>query len=286
MADKLPQSLAAFSGRILLVVFLLASLIMMTVYSNEGEKGPLHTVQSAVSGAVLPLKIVGGAVGAGTDGVGSAIEDATANDASLESLRSYNAQLIDEIAKLEEYRQEAQRLEALLAMKDSYDYESTGARVVNRSINSWEQVITIDKGSNDGIITGLAVMGTSGVVGQVISTTSFSADVRLLGDPMSGVAVILQSSRSEGILRGSLEGLLYLEDVDADAPVEAGDMVITSGLGGSYLQGLTVGMVVKVDENQGGSTRKIVVSPNDNVGPLEEVLVVLGDNLQDEAGDE
>lgn len=280
MRKKLPQNLASFSGRILLVAFLLVSLVLMTVYTREGEDGPLHSMQSAVSGVVLPFKVVSGVVGAGVEGVGSAVENATTSDATRESLQAYNAELINEITKLEEYRQEAQRLEALLKMKDAYDFKSIGARVMSRSINSWEQVITIDKGSHDGIITGLPVMSSSGVIGQVVSTTSFSADVRLIGDPMSGVAVILQSSRTEGIVRGSLEGLLYLEDVDADASIEVGDMVITSGLGGSYFQGLTVGMVVKVDENQGGSTRRVIVSPNDSTGSLEEVLVLLGDQAE------
>ena len=117
-------------------------------------------------------------------------------------------------------------------------------------------------------------MGTSGVVGQIVSTSSHTATVRLLTDPQSGAAAMVQSSRAEGILRGSLVGLLYLEDLDADAEVNVGDVVVTSGLGGSYARGLIIGTVVKVDAQQGDTSRRTVVSPNDAISTLEDVLVV------------
>ncbi|WP_417755167.1 rod shape-determining protein MreC, partial [Senegalimassilia anaerobia] len=101
-----------------------------------------------------------------------------------------------------------------------------------------------------------------------------TATVRLLTDPQSGAAAMVQSSRAEGILRGSLIGLLYLEDLDADAEVNVGDVIVTSGLGGSYARGLIIGTVVKVDAQQGDTSRRIVVSPNDSIDTLEDVLVV------------
>ena len=65
-----------------------------------------------------------------------------------------------------------------------------------------------------------------------------------------------------------------MEDVSADANVQVGDVVVTSGLGGSYTRGLIVGSVVRIDQRQGESTRRIVVSPNEEAGPLQEVIVV------------
>lgn len=275
MEPQLPKKPSAISGRVLLVIFLVASLTMTTVYFREGSDGLLHAAQNTVAGITTPFKIMGGAVGSGTEAVGDAIEEASTSEETWSSLREENEYLRNELTQLEEYRQEAQRLETLLGLQDNYNLQTVGARVTYRSMNAWEQIISIDKGSDAGIIEGLPVMGPTGVVGQVISTTASSSEIRLLSDPLSGVSVILQSSRSQGIVQGSLEGLLYLENVDADASVEVGDVVITSGLGGSYFRGLTVGTVVKVDQDQGGASRKIVVSPNESVGLLEEVLVVL-----------
>ena len=122
-------------------------------------------------------------------------------------------------------------------------------------------------------------MGPVGVVDQVVSTSRTTATVRLLTDPKSGAAALIQSNRAEGIVRGSLDGLLYLQNVDADVQVSVGDLVLTSGLGGSYVRGLLIGTVVKVEGSAGDATRTIVVSPNDTVSVLEDVLVVKEDEV-------
>lgn len=260
--------------RVLLIGLIVASVVMMTVYGREGETGPLHTLQSAVSGAVSPLRIVGGSIESATSTVGDTVDNITADQSTLSGLREYNEQLVQQYSQMEEYKQEAQRLQKLLDLKDTYQIEGTGARVIGRSSEAWSQTVIINKGSDDGVSTGQTVMGTSGVVGQIVSTSSHTATVRLLTDPQSGVAAMVQSSRAEGILRGSLVGLLYLEDLDADAEVNVGDVVVTSGLGGSYARGLIIGTVVKVDAQQGDTSRRAVVSPNDAISTLEDVLVV------------
>ena len=260
--------------RVLLIGLIVASVVMMTVYGREGETGPLHTLQSAVSGAVSPLRIVGGSIESATSTVGDTVDNITADQSTLSGLREYNEQLVQQYSQMEEYKQEAQRLQKLLDLKDTYQIEGTGARVIGRSSEAWSQTVIINKGSDDGVSTGQTVMGTSGVVGQIVSTSSHTATVRLLTDPQSGAAAMVQSSRAEGILRGSLVGLLYLEDLDADAEVNVGDVVVTSGLGGSYARGLIIGTVVKVDAQQGDTSRRAVVSPNDAISTREDVLVV------------
>ncbi|MEG0619587.1 MAG: rod shape-determining protein MreC [Raoultibacter sp.] len=273
MALKFKEK-SAIGGPVLLIVLLVASLAMVTLYAREGEHGPLHTIQAATSAAATPFGFVGSLIGSAGNSAGEAVQNATATDNSLNGLKQQNEELRSNISQLEEYKQEAQRLEGLLALKDANALETIGARVINRSSDSWNQVITIDQGSAQGVQSGLPVMGPTGLIGQVISTTPFTANVRLLVDQQSGVAVLVQASRAEGIVRGSLEGLLYLEDIAADAPVNVGDVVVTSGLGGGYFRGLIVGEVVKVEQKQGDATRRIIVAPNASTSALEEVLVV------------
>lgn len=288
MATKLKQAFFTIGGRALVIVFLVLSLVLMAVYSREGDKGFLHATQTAVSGMVAPFKFMGGAVGAGTETVETAVSNGLASETTLEALRNQNEELRNEIAQLEEYRQEAQRLQGLLALKDKYALESLTARVIGRSANAWEQVVTIDKGSDSGVMTGLPVMGSGGVIGQVVSTTPFSAEVRLLTDASSGVAAMVQSNesnRAEGIVRGSLEGVLFFDSIDTKAEIKAGDVIITSGLGGSYFSGLLIGTVVKVEDNQNTSSKRIVVAPNDTAGSLEEVLVATKMNSKEGTGE-
>ena len=120
----------------------------------------------------------------------------------------------------------------------------------------------------------MTIMGASGVIGQVSETSEHTSTVRLLTDPNSGAAVMIQSSRANGIVRGSINGLLYLEDLDEGVVPEVGDVIITSGLGGSYERGLIVGAVVNVNMATGTTVGTIIVSPNDSAAMLEEVIVV------------
>lgn len=264
----------ALFSRVLIIVLIVASIVMITVYSREGDGGPLHTVQSVAADVIAPLNFVGAAASAGTESVAESVSDATADESTLSGLRESNAELRELVAQAEEYRQEAQRLQGLLDMSDRYDIDGIAARVAGKSSTAWNQTISIDAGRADGVEAGMTVMGSSGVVGQIASVSENSSVVRLLTDSQSGAAAMVQSNRVEGIVRGSLEGLLYLENLDEDAQVAVGDVIITSGLGGSYTSGLMIGTVVRVDQGEGGSPATVVVSPNDDASSLEEVVVV------------
>ena len=285
MAFHRQTSGATLVGRVLFVVLLAASVVLVTLYAREGADGPLHAVQNAVQDAVAPLRFVGAQAGSGVDALEDAAADATADEGTLSALRESNAELRALVAQTEEYRQEAQRLQGLLDMKDRYDIDGPSARVIGRSATAWNQTITIDAGRADGVEAGMTVMGSTGVVGQIASVSEHSSEVRLLTDPQSGAAALVQSSRAEGIVRGSLEGLLYLQDLDEDAEVAVGDSVVTSGLGGSYVSGLMIGTVVRVDAGSGGSPSTVVVSPNDDAQSLEEVVVVRSIGTSDDAAD-
>ena len=257
-----------------LALLLAISVGCVAVYAREGATGPLHAIQDAAETVASPFAFAGAGVGAGLDNVGDTAADATASEETLTALREQNAELRELVAQAEEYRQEAERLEALLGVVDEYDIDGVTARVIGRSADAWNQSITVSAGSDAGVDAGMTVMGPSGVVGQVVSTTSSTATVRLLTDPQSGAAAMLQSSRAEGIVRGSLEGALYLEGIESDVTVQVGDVVVTSGLGGSYVRGLIVGTVVSVEGGSQSSSRTIVVAPNEGVDPLEEVVIV------------
>ena len=272
MQPNMQQSGSFATRNVVFVVLLIVSLVLAGVYSQEGESGPLHAAQSGVMGVTGQAAGVGAGVGAATGGAAKAASDVTANPSTLSALREQNEELRELLADTEEYRQEINRLRDLLDMKQVSGVTGPVARIIGRSTNAWDQSITIDLGTADGVTSGMTVMGSNGVVGQVSRASEHSSSVRLLSDPNSGAAVMVQSSRANGVVRGSLSGLLYLEDVDEDKLPEVGDVIVTSGLGGSYERGLIVGSVVSLGDSS--STSSIVVNPNDNAEMLEEVVVV------------
>ena len=260
--------------RVVLAVLIVASLAMVTVYAREGEGGVLHQVQSGVHAVFAPLGLVGSSAGAAVEDAGQAASDAGASEETLSALRQRNAELTELLTQSEEYRLEAERLQGLLDLKDAYQIEGVTGRVIGRSTDAWNQTITIDVGSSAGVETGLTVVGPSGVIGQVIGVQGGSATVRLLTDPKSGAAALVQSGRAEGIVRGSLSGQLTLQNIDAAVELKTGDVVLTSGLGGSYVKGLLIGTIVRIEGQPGDGSRTIYVSPNETPQALEEVTVV------------
>lgn len=246
----------------------------MVVYTHEGDEGPLHVAQNAVRSVLAPAGMAAMPIESAAQGIAQGNEDAAASEETLTQLRERNAELVALLAQADELRQENDRLRALVDLQAVYGIEGATGRVIGRSTDAWNQTVTLDVGSDSGVEVGLTVVGSTGVVGQVISVAPTSCVVRELTDPQSGAAALVQSSRSQGVVRGSLAGVLYLENLDADASVSVGDVVLTSGLGGSYVRGLLIGTIVRIDGNPADASRRIVVAPNDVATPLEEMTVV------------
>ncbi|MBE6472227.1 MAG: rod shape-determining protein MreC [Coriobacteriaceae bacterium] len=274
MQVQTQQTGRGIARRITFIVLAVLSLVLATVYAREGQEGPIHSVQNAIVGVTGEAAAVSAGFGAMTDGAGDVVDNALADEQTLTALREQNEELRRRLADADEYRQEAERLQELLNMKQTSGVTGPTARIIGRSTNAWDQSITIDLGSAEGVESGMTVMGAYGVIGQVAHTQEHSSTVRLLSDPNSGAAVMVQSTRADGIVRGSVSGLLHLEDLDEDEIPVVGDVIVTSGLGGSYERGLIIGTVVSVNKTPSNTTGSIVVSPNDTASMLEEVIVV------------
>ncbi len=261
-------------NRLVLIILLIVSLILCIQYSREEETGVLHRVQESVGSLYTPITSGGVSISESIDESVQESENSRATDEELSELEDEIAELQAQLALYEEYVAEAQRLQDLLDLVNMYDIQGTAARVIGRDSDSYSDVITASAGTNSGVEVGDTVIGSSSIIGQVISVSDETCEIRLITDQSSGVSVLLQSNREEGIVVGSLEGLLYLEDVDSSVSVQVGEVIISSGLGGSYIRGLLIGQVVQVTESVGDSSRQIVVSPNEDPSSVTEVFIV------------
>ncbi len=266
----------SIGGPVLLIVLLALSLACVVLYAREDEDGTMHSVQNAVSGIVAPFKFVGSFGGSLISSAGTAIGDATASESAREALREQNLELSERAGQLERYVQEDQALQEVLDLRDVYGSASVGARVIGRSADAWNRIVTIDKGSDAGIESGYAVTGQSGLIGTVVSTTASTADVRLVKDAQSSVSAMVQSSRVEGSVRGSIGGALHFENMASDATVEEGDVIVSSGLDGMAARGIIIGTVTGVEKNANGATVRATVAPNGEVALMQDVHVVIG----------
>lgn len=190
-----------------------------------------------------------------------------------------------ERAQLLADRAEADRLRKLLAFAEpSAERRYLGAHVIGVRLGSVGlQILTLDRGSEDGVGKGMPVVVAEGVVGRVLSVAGRSADVLALTDRNSSIAVRVERTRVRANVRGlgkpdaaKLEYALRTEDM-----IE-GDALVTSGTDGVFPRGLFVGKVTQLERSAHGLFQEARVVPAVDVTRIEEVLVVTSWERADE----
>lgn len=169
------------------------------------------------------------------------------------------------------------RLQQLLEFRSHLPIGSVTASIIANSASTWFQSCLLDKGSDDRVRKGMAVVTPLGVVGQVVSVTARSAKVLLITDANSGVDVLVQRTRARGIVSGSLENGPVLKYVKRSEDIQVGDRLITSGLDGIFPKGMMVGTVIKARKQNLGLFQYIELMPAVTSARAEEVMVVSAD---------
>ncbi|HKR97731.1 MAG TPA: rod shape-determining protein MreC, partial [Candidatus Angelobacter sp.] len=204
------------------------------------------------------------------------------NYADLRDVRRQNKELQDQVnrlqmeqVRLKQDADQARRLQVLLDFKEKFVAKTVAAQVIATSGTEQSRVITIDKGSNSGIKTDMAVITPDGIVGKIKDVFPLSSQVLLINDRDSGAGVILESSRLQGILKGGSLGELQITDVMSDEKVDAGEQVVTSGGDRIFPKGLAVGTVISaVPDRDNDPFLNIRIKPAADLRRLEEVMVV------------
>ncbi len=137
------------------------------------------------------------------------------------------------------------RLRAIDKVREPQRQLLATARIVSATSGSVVRSAMIAAGSNDGIEPGLPVIGADGLIGRTVEAGAHAARVLLLTDPASRIPVIVQRTGQAGLVTGANRPMLELRDrVGADAPLQPGDRLVTSGDGGIFPPGVPVGIIV------------------------------------------
>lgn len=282
-SSKLRRSDSSGGAGLLTLILVTVSLVMFTVGVREGDTGFLSGARNVAQTIVMPLRIAGAGIMAPFTGFGNVVRNLTADEKTLSELKAENERLAARNVELEEAEQTARALQQLLDLRSSYNLQSTAARVISGSTDSWTSSVTIDKGSAAGLAVGMPVVNENGAIGQLISCSPTTSVVRLLSDEGSSVSAMIQSSRAQGMLEGSPDGTLYLSFIRTDQTVDVGDIVVTGGLGGVFPKGLPLGKISSVESTPGSTYYTIVVEPFTTAGNFEEVLVITSLTEEQEA---
>lgn len=202
----------------------------------------------------------------------------------LVHVRQQNAALRQEVERLRleqaamaQDAAQGQRLEHLLDFKEHYIYKTLPAQIIGTSGTDQSQVVYIDKGLADGLRQDMPVVTADGIVGKLKDVFPHTSQVMLITDPTSGVGVVLQTTRTRGILKGRAYGQLEVVDVSPDSRIKAGEPILTSGGDQIFPRGLPVGTVERlVPDPEHDPLVDILVQPAAKLSALDEVLVITG----------
>lgn len=198
------------------------------------------------------------------------------------SLRQRNSDLEGEVAQLQtqviNLQQQVIETKILSALVDfaraNPEYSYKAAAVIGRDPSPFLSYVIINVGSNQGLLPGMPVVTDQGLVGRVDAVIAEAARVQLVTDSASAVDVRLQSSNTEAMLVGSVTGDLSLDMISQNATVTVGDVVLTSGLGGSYPPNLLIGQVVSVRKLDYELFQQASIQPNVDFNQLGYILVI------------
>jgi len=193
-----------------------------------------------------------------------------------QELRTQLASAESQLQQLSEQAAESGRLRAVLEFKNQLPFQTVAAEVIASSPGENSNAVFIGKGIDAGLTSDLAVITPEGVIGKTIAVFSHSSQVLLLTDPSSGVGVLLEKTRVQGVLKGDSRNLCLIRYIMNEEPVASGEAVLTSGLDQIYPKGIRVGSVVGT--SAGNIYKNVEVKPAADLSRLETVLVVLKPN--------
>jgi len=268
--------------RYIVLIIIFISIVALVIFSKTlDEKRKLNTFESLVKDTVtFAEKIVLSPF--------NFIIDLFDDFSELKDVREENDNLklsIDRIEAIEteniELRREIEALKEELNVEYVLtDYDKLNATVISRNIGYWYNTITIDKGSYNGVEEDMVVVNSTGLIGKVINTTTFTSDIRLITTSDTNNKISIAITNGENKLHGLIKSYNYkdnkleVEGISNTEEVNIGDKVYTSGLGGVFPSGILIGSVESITTDEYDLAKIIKVVPSANFDDINYVTIL------------
>jgi rod shape-determining protein MreC len=212
------------------------------------------------------------------------IADIFGGAVNYSSVTQQNQQLREELAvrslqsnETVALQNELEQISSMLHLTFVGSLDSVVAQVTTNSPTNFSATFTIAKGELDGVLTGMPVVGSGGLLGRVVASSGHSAVVDLISDQNSIVGCTFGSSRANVLLYGrGVNASITATAVPLNSPLSPGALCTTSGLrGGIFPPGLPVARAQTVTLTPGGSTYNLVMTPTADLHNLNYVSVLL-----------
>lgn len=207
------------------------------------------------------------------------------NDELIEAgrdLARLNASYSLSVQQNSELQAQILRLESLLKLPSYANYRAEPARVARRDFSGWWQRLTLRKGRNFGLTVGAPVVFTGGVVGRIAEVHAYTAVVDLISNPGVRIAGVVEGDDRPMSFQGGdnpsfgqPRGVIEFVPLDIFASATTPKRLVTSGLGGVFPPGLTLGTIVKVEPSPDGLFKNGEVELDPRLSTVTEVTVLV-----------
>src|SRR5436190_20898071 len=233
------------TGLVLLVVLVLLNL----------PEQPAARIKLALGGLFLPLFGMAGSVQQLTQQAGNSLVPRSTLLKQLEQLRKENEELRQQLMQTQDAWRENAQLRQAIGWQRRVPWALKPARVVGQDPANWWRALLIDVGSRDGIRPNMSVLTAEGLVGRIDKVGPDRSSVLMVGDSNCRFSAQVQEPREKSVVAkgiiwpnaSTLDRLLVdLTYLPGTSPIKPGQPVVTSGDGGIFPKGITVGQVVDV----------------------------------------
>lgn len=267
-----PLFLRGPSLNLRLLICTILSLVLMTVDHRENH---LDAVREALMVAVYPLQWFVDApfrAAAWTGEVLSTHRTMLEENRSLRETGLYDAA---RLLRLQSLEAENRRLRELLDSAEQVEHRVVVTALMSVDLDPYRHQVVLNRGSHDDVFRGQALIDAHGVMGQVTQVGPTSSFAVLITDPSHALPVEINRNGLRTIARGTgALDRLELPYLPNNADVEVGDLLVTSGLGGSFPAGYPVGVVIRVERRPGEHFAEVSASPTALLNHSREVLLV------------
>jgi rod shape-determining protein MreC len=238
--------------------------------------GLLQPVENGIRFALMPVARAFAAVGSATNQSGPNGETVQSLEQKNTELESRLSSISVDYVELRSLEEENRSLRKVANFLNDSGYDHVGARVIARTTDPQLASVLIDRGSADGLETGMAVVAEDGVfVGKVTSISERVATVTLTADPQSQVAASLAGVHQLiGLVQGEGNGVARLTLVPQSQPLKANDIIVTAGTEEKVPANLAIALVNQVDGKPTDPFKTATLEPLTRVDKLDLVIVL------------
>ena len=234
----------------------------------------LDLLRQSVALVVDPVQRIAQTPGSLVDHGKSYLQGLQALQQENQALKHSQLNTAPDLQRLLQLEAENERLRKLLAVKEREKAHGQVAQILYTARDPFSRKVIVDKGQQSGIVSGQPAIDEAGVVGQVTRVFPFSAEITLITDKDQVVPVQIVRTGQRSVVFGLGNGQLELRYLPANADIEVGDTLVTSGLDGVYLPGFPVAKVVNIERDGAYSFARIFCAPLAGVENFGEIMVL------------